>query len=46
MDWRESPLMPLGLNKIPKDRFFTQCLARLKPMQTVHEDGAFTVTPD
>jgi hypothetical protein len=36
--------MALGLDKIPEDRFFTQCLARLKPMQTVHEDEAFTVT--
>jgi hypothetical protein len=46
MDWRDSTLMPLGLDKIPEDRFFTQCLARLKPMQAMHEDEAVTVTPD
>jgi hypothetical protein len=29
-------LMPLGLDKIREDRFLAQCLACLKPMQTVH----------
>jgi hypothetical protein len=44
--WRESTLMPLGLDKVRKDRFFAQCLARLKPMQTLHEDEALAVSPD
>jgi len=39
-------LTPLGLDKVPEDRFFAQCLARLKPMQTVHEDEALAVAPD
>ena len=41
----ESTLVPWGLDKVPEDRFFAQCLARLEPMQTVYEDEAFTVTP-
>jgi hypothetical protein len=36
VDWRESTSMPLGLDKVREDRFFAQCLAHLKPMQTVH----------
>jgi len=46
VDWRESTLMPLGLDKVREDRFFAQCLARLKPMQTLHEDEALAVAPD
>ena len=38
--------MPLGLDKVSEDRFFAQCFARLKSVQTVHEDEAFAVTPD
>ena len=38
--------MPLGLDKVREDRFFAQCLARLKPMQTVHEDEALAIAPD
>jgi hypothetical protein len=38
--------MPLGLHKVPEDRFFAQCLARLKPMQTVHEDEPLAIAPD
>jgi len=38
--------MPLGLDKVREDRFFAQCLARLKPMQTLHEDEALAVAPD
>jgi len=34
------------LDKKSEDRFFAQRLASLEPMQTVHEDEAFTVTPD
>jgi len=43
---RERILTPLGLDKVSEDRFFAQCLASLKPMQTVHEDEALAVTPD
>jgi hypothetical protein len=38
--------MPLGLDKVREDRFFAQCLARLKPMQTLHEDEALAIAPD
>jgi hypothetical protein len=38
--------MPWGLDKVPEDRFLAQCLARFKPMQTVHEDEALAITPD
>jgi len=43
---REPTLMPLGLDKVREDRFFAQCLARLKPMQTVHQDEALAIAPD
>jgi hypothetical protein len=46
VDWREPILMPLGLDKVRKDRFLAQCLASLKPMQTVHEHEAFAIAPD
>jgi len=46
VDWLESTFMPLGLDKVREDRFFAQCLARLKPMQTLHEDEALAVAPD
>jgi hypothetical protein len=46
VDWRELILTLLGLDKVPEDRFFAQCLARLKPMQTVHEDEARAIAPD
>jgi hypothetical protein len=42
VDWRESTLMPLGLDKVREG----QCLARLKPMQTVHQDEALAVASD
>ena len=45
-DWRAPTLTPLGLDKIPEDRFLAQRLARLKPMQTVHEDEALAVAAD
>jgi len=38
--------MPLGLDKVREDRFFAQCLARLKSMQTVHQDEALAIAPD
>ena len=44
--WTGVNLMPLGLDKVREDRFFAQCLARLKPMQTLHEDEALAVAPD
>jgi hypothetical protein len=34
------------LDKVTEDRFLAQCLARLKPMQTVHEDEALAIAPD
>jgi hypothetical protein len=46
VDWREQILTPLGLDKVPEDRFLAQCLARLKPMQTVHKDEALAIAPD
>jgi hypothetical protein len=45
-DWREPILMPLGLDDEPEYRFLAQCLARLQPMQTVHEDEALAIAPD
>jgi hypothetical protein len=39
-------LVFLGLDKIPEDRFFAQCLARLEAVQTVHEDEAFAIASD
>jgi len=38
--------MPLCLDKVPEDPFFAQCLARLKPMQTVQENEALAIAPD
>ena len=38
--------MPLGLDQIREDRFLTQCLAGLKPMQTVHQYEAISIAPD
>src|SRR5579871_1789063 len=35
-----------SLDKIPEDRFFTQCLARLESMQAVHEDEALSIASD
>jgi hypothetical protein len=45
VNWHEPALMPLGLDKVREDRFFAQCLARLKPMQTVHQDEALAIAP-
>jgi hypothetical protein len=45
-DWREPILMPLGLDDEREYRFLAQCLARLQPMQTVHEDEALAIAPD
>jgi hypothetical protein len=39
-------LVLLGLDEIPENRFFAQCLARLESMQTVHEDEALAIAPD
>ena len=39
-------LVFLGLDKIREDRFFTQRLARLESMQTVHEDEALAIASD
>jgi hypothetical protein len=38
--------MLFGLDKIPEDRFLAQCLARLKPVQTVHEDETLAIATD
>src|SRR5579864_8347775 len=38
--------MLLGLYQVRKDRLFAQCLARLKAMQTLHEDEALAIAPD
>jgi hypothetical protein len=38
--------MPLGVDKVREDRFLAQCLACLKPMQTVHQYEALAVAPD
>jgi hypothetical protein len=34
------------LDKVTEDRFLAQCLARLKPMQTVNEDETLAIAPD
>jgi len=44
--WGKPNLMPLGLAKIPEDRFFAQCLARLEPVQAVHEDETLAIAHD
>jgi hypothetical protein len=39
-------LLLLALDKVTEDRFLAQCLARLKPMQTLHEDETLAIAPD
>jgi hypothetical protein len=39
-------LILLGLYYIPEDRQLAQRLARLQPVQTLHEDEAFAIAPD
>jgi hypothetical protein len=34
------------LDDEPEYRFLAQCLARLQPMQTVHENEALAIAPD